>query len=168
MVRASKQAAGSFILDQRVKVKVTPARFKLFESTRQLDVARLKRAAQARFEVGYFETDCCRRVVHAVVKQGRVTKLELEPCKGEVRATPELGQVLRAARKRLGADRTGTKPLPMPVDKFLSQAARIVIHIWGCIQICIFGYCFLCCYDIGIGLPWGFCRWLPVATPSSP
>jgi len=158
MARASKRS-GSVTLTHPVKVTVTPARFHEFASLRQLDVARLKRAARQRIEVGYFESDCCRRMVHAVVQKGRVTKLELEPCKGETPATPELTQVIKASLRRLGARPGGSRPLPMPIEKFMSNAAGFVIQIWGCIKICCFGYCLFCCYDISRLGFWGFCKW---------
>ncbi len=75
MARASKQRSGSVTLTHPVKVTITPSRFREFASLGQLDVARLKRAARQRIEVGYFESECCRRMVHAVVHKGKVVKL---------------------------------------------------------------------------------------------
>ena len=128
MARASKQRSRSITINQRVRVTITPAPFHLFESVRQLDVARLKRAARQRIEVGYFESECCRRMVHAVVRKGQVVKLELEPCEGGAPATADTEQVARAALKRLGVKPGGGKVLPVPVETFVSNAARFT---WG-------------------------------------
>ena len=148
MARASKQRSRSITINQRVPVVVTPARFHEFASLKQLDVARLKRAARQRIEVGYFESECCKRMVHAVVRKGQVVKLELEPCEGGAPASPEVEQVARAALKRLGA-RPGGSALPVPVETFVARAAGFTWEIWWCFRICCFGYCIFCCFDIG-------------------
>jgi hypothetical protein len=158
MARSSKQSSRSFTLNQQVKVEITPAKFKTFASTRHLDANGLQRAAHQRIEVGYFESGCCRRLVHAVVKNGMVTKVELEPCPVGVRPTPEMSKLIQTAISKLGVRPSNSKQLPVPVQEFLADAEDLIIHVWGCIQICIFGYCLFCCYDIGAGQPWGFCH----------
>ena len=146
MARSQKRTPRSIVLRQNVAVEVTEAPFHTFDSVRQLDVARLSRAAKARFEVGYFETECCRQAVHAIVKKGMVTELELEPCKSPVRMTPELEKLLKAGAKKLASGRRGSSPLPVPVSEFLADPVGLTIQIKGCIKICIFGYCVWCCF----------------------
>jgi hypothetical protein len=158
MARSSKQPSRSLTLNQEVKFEITPAPFKTFASTRHLDANSLKHAAHERIEVGYFESGCCRRLVHAVVKRGMVTKLELEPCSDGVRPTPEMSQLMQTAASKLGLRPSNSKQLPVPVQKLLTEAEALLIHVWGCFEICGFGYCVLCCYDIGVGRPWGFCQ----------
>lgn len=159
MARAAKSSSRSFIVNQRVAVKVTPVPFTPLATLKHLDVARLKRAGQQRIEVGYFESECCRRMVYAVVRKGMVVKLELDPCEGEVKTTPETEQVIKAALARMRAGKRGGKVLPVPVERLASNAAGLIIQIWGCIKICCFGYCLFCCYDISSKLgAWGFCR----------
>lgn len=159
MARASKPRSRSLTVNQRVRVTITPAPFHVFASVRQLDVARLKRAARQRIEVGYFESECCRRMVHAVVRKGQVVKLELEPCEGTAPASPEIEQVARAALKRLGVKPGGGKVLPVPVERFVANAQGFTWEIWWCFRICCFGYCIFCCFDIGKNRGfWSSCR----------
>ena len=149
MARASKPRSRSLTVNQRVRVTITPAPFHVFASVRQLDVARLKRAARQRIEVGYFESECCRRMVHAIVRKGQVVKLELEPCEGTAPASPEIEQVARAALKQLGVKPGGRTALPAPVEQLVANAQGFTWEIWWCFRICCFGYCIFCCFDIG-------------------
>ena len=159
MARAAKSSSRSFIVNQRVAVKVTPLPFTPLAALKHVDVARLKRVGQHRIEVGYFESECCRRMVYAVVRKGMVVKVELDPCEGGVKTTPETEKVIQAALARMRAGKRPAKLLPVPVERFMSNAAGLIIQIWGCIRICCFGYCLICCYDISSKLgPWGFCR----------
>ena len=167
MARSKKHSSRSIVLHPKVAVEVTEARFREFESLRHLDVARLSRAASARIEVGYFETGCCSRAVHAVVKKGKVTKLELEPCEGKVRMTSDLKKVVEAAAKKLAAGRGGRTPLPVPVSEFLAAPLIITVDVMFCFQICCFGYCITCCIDTEDDLQ-NFCDWFdmnPVVSP---
>jgi hypothetical protein len=131
------------VVNQKIPIKVARVPFKSFESARHLDVASLSRAKTARFEVGYFESDCCRRIVHAVVKNGRVTKLEPEPCKHPARLTPEMSKLVRAARSKLGSPKFRSRP----VSEFLAGGHGFTIDISFCFIICIFEWCLMCCYD---------------------
>jgi|SRR6185436_1679200 len=159
MVRAAKSSTRSFIVNQRVAVRVTPVPFTPLATLDALDVGRLKRAARKRIEVGYFESECCRRMVYAIVRKGMVVKLELDPCEGEVQTTPETEQVIKSALARMRAGKGGRKVLPVPVERFMANAPGLIIQIWGCIRICCFGYCLFCCYDLSSKLgAWGFCR----------
>jgi hypothetical protein len=151
------ESSKSVTIHQRVPIQVSLAGFKTFDSARYADIERLKAVKQARIEVGYFETGCCKRLVHAVVKKGMVTKLDLERCKHGVAAPPEFSELVQKAAKQLGLRKAGAKKLPMPVESAFADIEALTIHVWGCISICAFGYCLLCCYDIGVGKPWGMC-----------
>jgi hypothetical protein len=147
MARTANRAARSIRLKQKIAVEVREAPFKTFESIRHLDVARLSRAAHGRFEVGQFEAGCCRRIVHAVVRKGMVTKLEVEPCKRAVRMTPDMKKMIHAARKAFAARRAGSKRLPVAVNTFLAGAHGFTIDVSFCFMICVFGWCLICCFD---------------------
>lgn len=147
MTRKQNRSSRSIRLKRGVPIEVRPVPFKTFESLRYLDVSHLKRAAHARFEVGRFEGGCCRRTVHAVVRKGRVTKLEIEPCKRTVRINPEVRAVIEKARKSFASARAGSRRLPVAVNTFLSSAEGFTIDVSGCFWICAFGWCLICCFD---------------------
>jgi hypothetical protein len=136
----------SLVIHRKVAFTVREAPFRTFDTLKQLDVQRLTRAARARFEVGWFESGCSQRIVHAIVEKGRVTRLEIEPCPHSVRMSAELRSVAQAARKALAARRRTAHSLPVSVEHFLSNAAAFRIDIWGCFTICGFGYCLECCF----------------------
>jgi hypothetical protein len=132
--------------DHKIRVDVELAPFKVLESVRYLDVARLARAASATIELGFFETDCCHRTVRAVVRKGMVTELLLEPCddKKMQRPSPELLRLFELARRHLPKRRrSGHGPLPLP--EFLDHVAEVTVETITCIRICILGFCFVCC-----------------------
>lgn len=138
----------SLVLQHKVKVTVREAPFRTFATLKRLDVKRLERAARARFEVGWFETGCGQRIVHAVVEKGRVTRLELEPCTNTVRMTPELRSLAQAARKALKPPGRPAHRLPVAVGRFLSNAHGFTIEVYGCFTICIFDICLTCCFGL--------------------
>jgi hypothetical protein len=143
MVRSKKRSSSTVFVKQKVSFKVSRVPFTRFESVRHLDVARLSRAKSAQFEVGSFESGCCRRIVHAIVKNGRVVKLQAERCKHPAPMTPESRKLVQTVRKKLGHS-----PFrPVPVSKFLGGSRGLIIDISFCFIICIFNYCLLCCYD---------------------
>ena len=78
-----------------------------------------------------------------------VTGCEVEPCKESGKpgkAPPELLAVLDEARKKVTG---GKKWKPIPVSELVSSNAimrdLIIIIGDGCIYICIFNFCILCC-----------------------
>jgi len=151
MARSKKPSPRSIVLRQDVEIKVTEVALKPFDSIQYLDAARLSRAAHARFEVGTIESACCHRTVHAVVRKGMVTKLEIEPCKKTVRLTPDMQHTIQAALKKLAPRRSGTTSLPVPVSQFLAARIGLRFTSWMCFKICCFGHCMTCCYHIRIG-----------------
>jgi len=166
MARPKQHSRSPIVLHPRVEVRVSEVPFKPFDSLRHLDIERLRRAARARFEVGTFESGCCRRVAYAVVRKGMVTKLEFEPCQKTLRVTPELERVVRAAWKELAARRSATTSLPIPVSKFLAKPVGPRFSAWFCLKICCFGHCIMCCFHIpGIRGKW---IWLGCAIDAIP
>ena len=148
MARTQNRSSHSIRVKQRVPIEVRQAKFKAFKSVQYLNIARLERAANARFEVGQFEAGCCHRTVHAIVRKGKVIKLEIESCTKTkpVRMTSDLKKMILAARKAVAARHGGSQRLPMAVGKFVANLGRFTIEVFGCFQICIFGWCLLCCY----------------------
>jgi hypothetical protein len=147
MARRHKPSPHRVVQKQRIAVEVRPVPFKTFDCVRHLDVSSLSRAAHARFEVGRFEAGCCHRTVHAIVRKGMVTRLEVERCSGSVRLDPDLKKVVEHARKKLAGGRRGSKKLPVPVSKFLAAPKGLTIDVSFCFMICIFGWCLICCFD---------------------
>lgn len=163
MARSKKYSPRSIVLHRNVAIEATPLPFRPFESVRHLDVARLCRAAHARLELGYFDTGCCRRILHAVVRKGKVVKLELEPCKQPVAATPDLKKAVGAAVRRIAARERASVSLPVPVHQFLAEESSFHVSAWFCIKICCFGHCIMCCTHF---IPPPF--WLGCAIDSRP
>jgi hypothetical protein len=157
MARRKNHTPRSIVLRQNVEIEATPVPFTTFGSVRHLDVARLSRAAQARLELGYFDAGCCRRILHAVVRKGKVVKLELEPCKEPVRMTPELRKAIHVVGKKLAARRSGSPSLPVPVKQFLTPQSIFRFSGWWCTKICVFGHCLICCKQVGDGPTWSGC-----------
>ena len=151
MARPAKRSRPLATFRHSTRIEVRRPQFRLLAAVRQLDVDRLARAARAEIEVGYYEASCCRQLVKAIVRNGKVTELTGEPCSNGKPGRPhgELLRVLNAAGRRLASD--GPPPrLPMPVATFLGSAARITIRWTECVEICIFqGFCFVCCRHAG-------------------
>jgi hypothetical protein len=127
------------------KVEVYRPAFKAFASLKQLDAAKLARAARAEIEVGVLKTDCCQPVVRAIVRKGKVTGLRVESEGKMEGAAPELARLLNNVRRRVPG---GGRPprFPMPVATFLSRAGLISTETITCYAICIYGHCLMCCY----------------------
>ncbi len=165
MARSQSKSAQTVIVHRRVPIEVTPLPFVAFDSVRNLDLDTLARAKSARFEVGYYQTGCCRRLVHARVRKGQVTALEIEPCKERAALTPATREIVEAAysdavRRSRRASRSGGLSLPVPVQQLPQALARLKFNIWVCVKICCFGRCIECCIDINSESPkpiWAGC-----------
>ena len=144
--RSGKRSAVVTSFDQKTRVDVELAQFKVLASVRHLDVAKLAREGSTSIEVGFFETDCCHRMVRAVVRKGMVTELLLEPCddKKMQAPSPELVRLFELARRRLPRARRSFRG-PMPLAEFLDDVAALTVETITCIRICILGFCFVCC-----------------------
>ena len=130
-----------------VRVEVRRPAFELLASVPYLDVGRLTRAARAEFEVGQFGDGDCRALVRAVVRRGMVTELVAEPCPSHEpeRASPELVRLLNTAARRAATGAARPPKLPVPVADFVSAAQGITVSTIICIQVCVLGFCFVCC-----------------------
>jgi hypothetical protein len=166
MARSKSSSARSIVLSQKVIVEISEVPIEPFESLRHLDVERLSRAKKARFEIGTIDSGCCRRIAYAIVQNGKVTRLDLEPCTTTVRITPEIRRTIEAAVKKLDKGRRDTTSLPVPVDQFLARQIGPSISVWQCIRLCCFGHCITCCFHIpGVKGHW---IWLGCAIDALP
>jgi hypothetical protein len=153
MARSSKRPRPAATFKHTTRIEVRRAEFKPLASVRHLDAARLSRAARAEIELGHFKTDCCGQLVKAIVKKGMVTELVVEPCSDEKAKapSPELARVVEIARRRVAPP--DPVKLPIPVADFLSDAVALTIRTITCVQICIWGFCFVCCTTHIPGVP---------------
>jgi hypothetical protein len=130
-----------------VPVKVSRPRFKLSTAFANIDVEKISSKASVEIEVGVFEGDGCGRVVSAVVKKGKVVSLKVSPC-AEVIPIPvdaALKGLVAATRKKLGEKGKPPKFRPMNFAAFQQSAGDITVTTITCVQICIWGHCFVCC-----------------------
>lgn len=139
---AKKPTKSALKFDIRVKVEVTVPEFQPLASTRALDLKRLSKGNH-KVEVGFLKGGCCPTMVRAVIRNGMVTALEVEQCKETKKASSDLSAVLKEARRRLQP--RGGKWQPVAVGEFMRDSARFIIIGGGCIFICIWGHCLLCC-----------------------
>jgi hypothetical protein len=131
-----------------MKVEVRQPEFEPLSTLAALDVERLSRGNH-KIEIGFIKGGCCRNLVRAVIKSGMVTGCEIEPCEESERMSvpPQLMKLLQQARKKVQRGRTWQ---PIPVAQLISSSARmldlIIIIGGGCIYICIWDFCFMCCW----------------------
>lgn len=130
----------------RVKVEVREPEFEPLASLASLDFARLARGTHE-LEIGFVHGGCCRKLVRAVVKNGLVVGCKVEPCKDAGQEiSPTMLALLRQARAKVTA---GKKWRPVPLRTFVGSAAlmrSLIILGGGCIFICIFNHCLMCCW----------------------
>jgi len=147
MARAATRRSSLGTVTYPVRIERVRPTFTRLASVAQLDRAKLARAARLSIEIGHLSTGQCRQVVRATVRRGMVTDYVVEPCKTPMarRAPREVVQLVRKAQ-RAAVRRAGRRPpRPVPVNRFLAQASRIVIETITCFRICIFGICIYCC-----------------------
>jgi len=148
MPKAVKKSKALLKFKRTVEVEVRLPEFEPLASLKSLDYRRLKKGNHT-VEIGFLSGGCCRKLVRAVVKNGMVTGLEVEPCKETRPASPELTAVLKEAQRRLAKQMGKWRPIP------ISEIGKVpLLYIsWGggCIQVCEFGYCLTCCV-----WRWGF------------
>jgi hypothetical protein len=149
--------SSTLVLRRNVRIEATPLALHPFESLRYLDIASLSRAARARIELGYFDAGCGRQIVHAVVRRGRVVKLESDPCESQVPLSPEVRKLVETAARKLAARQPATITLPAPVATVFSAVGFTRFSGWFCIRICCFGHCLKCCLLISGRRFWSGC-----------
>jgi hypothetical protein len=129
-----------------MKVEIRQPEFEPLASLRSLDAKRLS-SGNHKVEIGFVKGGCCRNLVRAVIRNGLVIGCEMEPCEQTGRAAPaELLRVFAKARRKIAA---GRKWKPIPVSQLVKSNAAmmnlLIIVGGGCIYICCFGYCIMCC-----------------------
>jgi hypothetical protein len=140
-----------------VRVERVRPQFTRFGALAQVDVERLSRAATFDIEVGYLSSGNCRQLVRAIGRRGIVTRLEVDPCvrRAGQRAPRDLVELVRKAH-RVAVRRARSRPFsPIPIRRFRSQVARIVIETITCFRICLGDFCIYCCTRPGGGLVCG-------------
>jgi hypothetical protein len=149
MAKPSKKTRVLAELSTPMKVQIRQPEFEPLASLKALDVKRLSRGNH-KIEIGFVKGGCCRNLVRAVIKDGMVTGCEIEPCKDSGKAgqaPPELLAVLAKARKKIAG---GKKWKPIAVSQLVRSNARmldlIIIVGGGCIFICIWHFCIMCCW----------------------
>jgi hypothetical protein len=152
MAKSNKGPVKKF--DFPVQVEVRPAKFTPLAVLRYVDPDKLNRGSH-NIEIGYSEGGCCRNSVYAVIKNGMVSAIEVEPCKDkpEIRSK-EFRALVAQAFKAVGGGQDKWKP--MPVRQFFSST-NILQEIGGrflCIVIDSGGRLYSCCLIRG---NWPFC-----------
>jgi len=156
MARSAKTPRPLLAFDHPIRVTVRETKFKWLDSARHLDIASLGKAPRAEVEVGEVETECCQHLVRAVIRNGMVTGLDMEPISKEARTpvSPELRKLLEVVKRKLQARRPPRPRFPMPVPKFFAadMDGGTSITVITCIQICVLGWCIACCFhgDVAI------------------
>jgi hypothetical protein len=148
MAPSAKQPQARTTFEYPVQIDVRQAEFELLGSVPYLDLDKLARAARAEIELGYYKTDSsCRHFVRAIVEEGMVTDLVVEPCSAEETepASPELVRLFNIAREHVSSP--GSEPFrpPVPVADFMANVAAMGLRWMVCIEICVFNFCFRCC-----------------------
>lgn len=142
------------------RIRVLRPQFKPLATLRSLDVRRLSKGAH-RIEVGFLHGGCCPKLVEAVIRNGKVTSLEVAPCEGSERVeSKDIKKLVRKVRSRLKAPRRWTV---IPVEK-LATTLSARGPIWGtgagCFYICAYSYCIFCCW-----WNWPFFCWVETRAP---
>src|SRR4051812_23594205 len=149
MAKRSKPARALATFTVPMKVEIRQPEFEPLTSLAALDVRRLSKGNH-KIEVGFLKGGCCRNLVRAVIRDGMVTGFEVDACKETRKSTPpgpEVVRVLQQARRKLDA---GQKWKPIPVTQLVRSSARelglIIVIGGGCIFICVWDHCILCCW----------------------
>jgi len=146
-----------------VKAKIYRGKFRLFESTKYLDLKALRRAPKATVEIGTVEAPGVSCTLVAEVRKGMVTRVKPLPCVGCKRRrlpTSKLKGLLTEATRRIEALGKPQPRLPMAFkkvgDSWGGTFGPIVIIIDEGIP-CIWIYigdtvCVICAFDVIQGI----------------
>jgi hypothetical protein len=141
MRKTSGPSTKSFDFPFRVEAKV--AEFRPLDGLRHVNVEKLQKGSH-RVEIGFAEGGCCRKLVRAVVRNGMVTGIEVEPCKESKQASStQVRALAERAHKALGRNPKAAWK-PVPVKQFFASpasVARITVS-WG-------GWCIQACWTVG-------------------
>src|SRR5689334_7578616 len=102
-----------------VELRASQVPVKYLASLRNVDVHKLARARRAEIELGYIKTSCCHHVARAIIRNGTVTEVRIDPgsSKKSPPLPPDVERVLEVTRKKLAAKRQQPGRFPMPVKK---------------------------------------------------
>ncbi len=147
MAKASSKGRALGQLTVPTKVEFRQPEFEPLGSLSALDFTRLSKGNH-KIEIGFIKGGCCRNLVRAVVRNGLVTGCEVAPCEGSsVKAPKELLRLAARAHRKISTARRKWKPIPVK-ELVASNTAMLGLIIWGggCILICAWGYCIMCCW----------------------
>lgn len=146
MAKSSKKPRVLAAFTVPMKVEIREPEFEPLTSLAALDLARLSKGNH-KIEIGFVRGGCCRNLVRAVIKNGMVMGCEVEPCKDSGKPAPRnMLDLLARARKEIKADR---KWQPIPVGDLVKSSEKmmnLIIIGGGCILICFWGWCIMCCW----------------------
>jgi hypothetical protein len=148
MKRTKKKRTGSIIFKHPVEIRARQLPIKYFTSVQNLDVHKLSRAKRAEIELGLVKTSCCEQIVRAIVRNGMVTEVRVDPCssKKSGRVSSEVKGMLDAARKKFGGTRQPPLRFPIPVSKMLAEDSLPPgLTVITCFQMCFLSWCIDCC-----------------------
>lgn len=146
MRRPAKKTRPVIKFKHPVDVEVYKSGFELFESVRQLDIAKLARSARAEIEVGYIKTDSCRRIVRAVIRKGMVTALKIDSSDDKrAPSSPELTRLLNEVQRKAPGIPERPPRLPVSVATFMADPGGFASETIYCWSICLYGHCLICC-----------------------
>jgi hypothetical protein len=137
-----KEKGKSFTLAYTAEVKITLPKLQFMSSLKYLDADALSHVPKIKIDVGFFKTPCCDRHLRAVIKDGMVTGLEMDPCSDLTPASAELSALAKTALKH--AKPPGTWK-PVPVREYLSRAEEINERETNCVEFTFLGHTFFCC-----------------------
>jgi hypothetical protein len=146
---AKSRTAGSVLAEFSVPMKVEVRRpeFEPLGSLKSLDLKRLSSGSH-KIEVGFLKGGCCRKLVRAVVRDGMVIGFEAEAC-SETRKAAASKQLMSVIAKARSTVASGKQFEPVPLANLVRSNTAMLssLIIWGggCILICCFGHCIMCC-----------------------
>jgi hypothetical protein len=79
-----------------VTVEARQPRFEPLASLQFLDLEQLSSGAHE-LEIGSFQGGCCRQMVRAIIREGMVTDIDVEQCKGGEEPSPALAALFDEA-----------------------------------------------------------------------
>lgn len=132
-------------------VEIIVPKFVPLVAVSTLDVQKLSKGSHT-IEVGFLEGGCCPKMVRAVIRNGMVARLDVEPCEESEKLTqkemPREIAAIVAKAKKFAVKSPWT---PIPVKEFVSNIARQSYPPRagtgaGCFYVCIWHYCIFCCY----------------------
>jgi hypothetical protein len=147
MTAKSKRNKKIVTFKYEMTVEVRPLKIERLASLGYLDVEKLSRATKAEFEVADVVADKKRYSVRATVRNGIVTGLQGKGCAGckPVKMSPQLRELLAAARRRVGTNARRFQPIP--IREFLKQIRDEVI-VFQFYWVCTPFFCIICvCTD---------------------